>query len=243
MRLTAIKDFRTALGPVRHQGRRPTCLSFAASDVHRHARQHRELLCVEWLYYHVSQHAGTGPHDGTTMPDTRAVLKSIGQPVEAVWPYSILPPNPTAWQAPAAPEELMTCGSTGCGTGLQAVRQRIDDDLPVVIGLYASDTFNQPQSWSYDGAEVILAADLGHPIDDARGHAVTVVGRGEFAGEAVLLLRNSWGDRWAQQGHAWVRESYLGPRLAGAFVISKGEGDVLQSDGRLADADSSPRLG
>lgn len=243
MSLSVIKDFRAALGPVRHQGRRPTCLAFAASDVHRHARQHPELLCVEWLYFHVSQHAGTGPHDGTTMPDTRAVLKSIGQPVETVWPYSMMPPNPGSWQPPATAHPSMTCGSTGCGNGLHAVRQRIDSDLPVVIGLFTSDTFNQPQSWVREGDEVILAPDLGHPIDDTRGHAVTVVGRGDYAGEAVLLLRNSWGDRWGANGHAWVRESYLGPRLAGAFVISKGEGDVLQSDGRFADADASPRLG
>ncbi len=218
-------------------------MSFAASDAHRHARQHPEFLCVEWLYYHVSQMAGTGPHDGTTMPDTRTVLKSIGQPEESVWPYSMTPPDPTVWRAPATKEVAMTCGSTGCGPGLQELRQRVDDDLPVVIGMFTSDTFNQPQSWSYDGAEVILGADLGHPIDLTRGHAIMLVGSGDYAGEPVLLLRNSWGDGWGNQGHAWVRESYLVPRLVEAFIISKGEGDVLQSDGCFADADTSPRLG
>lgn len=243
MSLSVIKDFRAALGPARHQGRRPTCLSFAASDVHQHARQHPDIFCVEWLYYHVSQYAGTGPQSGTTVPDTRAVLKASGQPIERVWPYSPYPPHPSRWSPPAATSKVMTCGSAGCSTGLRGIRQEIDADIPVVIGLYTSMTFNDPTSWDYAGSEVILGADDGLPIDRTRGHAVVVVGRGDYGGELVVLLRNSWGALWGHQGHAWVRESYLGPRLVDAFVISKGDGDVLQSDGRFADADASPRLG
>jgi len=143
MSLLVIKDLRAVLGPVRHQGRRPTCLSFATSDAHRHARQHPEPLSVEWLYCHASQLAGTGLHEGTAMPDTRTVLKSIGQPVETVWPYSKLTPNPATWQPPLTSEVSMKCGSTVCGTGLSGVRQGIDDDLPVVIGLFTSATFDE----------------------------------------------------------------------------------------------------
>ncbi len=243
MTLTIEKDFRAELGAVRHQGRRPTCLAFAASDVHRHARRHPEWFCVEWLYYHVSQHAGTGPHCGTTIADTRTILKSVGQPEEPEWPYSGTPPSPATWRPPTLTKEPLTSGSTGCSAGLQAVRQRIDEDLPIVIGLFTSDTFNQPPTWEYAGDEVILGSDTGHPIDYARGHAVIVAGRGDYSGQPVMLLRNSWGARWGHQGHAWVLEAYLAPRLADAFVISKGEGDVLQSDGRYADAHPSTRLG
>lgn len=243
MSLTVIKDFRAALGPARHQGRRPTCLSFAASDVHQHARRDPEVFCVEWLYYHVSQHAGTGPQAGTTVPDTRAVLKSTGQPVESVWPYSPYPPHPSSWAPPAVSSKLMTCGSNGCSSDLDGIRQEIDAGIPVVIGLYTSTTFKDSNSWYYAGSEVVLDEDKGAPIDTNLGHAVVVVGRGEFVGSPLLLLRNSWGARWGHDGHAWVRESYLGPRLVDAFVISKGDGDVLQSDGRYADADASPRLG
>jgi hypothetical protein len=227
MNLSIAKDIRAELNSVRHQGRRPTCLAFAASDVHRHARKHPEYLCVEWLYYHATQQAKTGPHAGTTIPDTRAVLKGLGQPVESIWPYSSAPPNPTTWRPPAASGELMTCASSEHGTGLQAVRQNIDQGMPVVIGLFVSDTFNFSQTWDYSGDDVILARDADQPIDHTRGHAVVVVGRGGYHGEPVMLLRNSWGPNWGHQGHAWVRETYLHARLAGAFVVTKGEANVL----------------
>lgn len=243
MTLTITKDIRAELHAVRHQGRRPTCLSFAASDVHRHARRHPEYLCVEWLFYHASQHAGTGPHVGTTISDTRAVLKAIGQPDEPVWPYNGIPPNAARWQPPSVVGNLMTCASSGYGSDLQAIRDRLDEDIPVVIGMFVSDTFNFSGSWDHDGQEVILGHDLGKPVDQSRGHALVVVGHGSYSGEPVVLLRNSWGRNWGHDGHAWVRESYLAPRLAGAFVISKGDGHVLQSDGRYADAHPGARLG
>ena len=222
MSLTIAKDIRAEMNGVRHQGRRPTCLAFAASDIHRHARQHPEDLCVEWLFYHVTKQARTGPHAGTTIPDTRTVLKAIGQPVEMIWPYSGIPPNPATWSPPTVSGNLLTCKSADCSCDLQEIQQHIDQGTPVVVGLFTSHTFDSAQTWEHAGNEVILGKDDGEPIDASRGHAVVVVGRGAFNGESVMLLRNSWGHKWGQDGHAWVRESYLGPRLAGAFVVSKG---------------------
>lgn len=243
MTLTISKDMRAELHGVRHQGRRPTCLAFAASDVHRHARRHPEYLCVEWLYYHAAKQAGTGPHVGITIPDTRSVLRALGQPEEPIWPYNSRLPNPATWIPPKGSGKLMISGSNSCGAGTQAICQHIDDDVPVVVGMFISDTFNFPHTWDQAGPEVILGQDATQPTDQSRGHAVVVVGRGDYCGDRVLLLRNSWGSNWGYDGHAWVRESYLTPRLSSAFVISKGDGDVLQSDGRFADAHPGARLG
>lgn len=234
-------DFRADLGDVRDQGRRPTCLSFAASDAHRHRRRHPEPLSVEWLFYHVARHAGTGLHTGTTMLDTRAVLRAIGQPEEAVWPYSTTPPAPTAWRPPSPRPELMACASAACAAEMQAVREQVDKGIPIVIGMFTSTTFLSPTDWAYHGSEIVLGRDPGEPVDPARGHALVVVGGGRVSGEPVLLIRNSWGPRWGAEGHAWVYEDYLAPRLAGAFVISKGDGDVLQS--YASGAHASARLG
>lgn len=243
MTLTVTKDIRAELHGVRNQGRRPTCMSFAASDAHRHARKHPEYLCVEWLYYHVSKRAGTGPQAGTTIPDTRAVLNAIGQPEEPIWPYSSQRPDPTVWRPPSKVGTPLKCGSSLCTGGLQGLRQRVGQGVPVVIGMFVSDTFNAPQTWDHVGGEVILGADIGKPVDHRRSHAVVVVGLGHYGGDPVMLLRNSWGSNWGNKGHAWVRESYLAPRLSGAFVILKGDYDVLQSDGHFADAHAGARLG
>lgn len=236
MTLEISTDMRAALGTVRDQGRRPTCLSFAASDAHRHARRHEDRLCVEWLYYHAAKRAGTGPRCGTTMPDTQAVLRGIGQPVEASWPYSATWPDPTRWQPPKQISPLLTCESNGCAPDINAIRAKLVAGRPVVVGVLLSNTYRFPAGWTHLGAEVLLAPDKHEPIDQSDGHAMVIVGHGQSNGEPLMLLRNSWGSRWGHEGHAWVREDCLAPRVVGAFVIAEGDGNVLQSDVSGADA-------
>lgn len=243
MTLTIMKDIRAELHAANDQGRRPTCLSFAASAAHRHARKHAKALSVEWLFYHTGRHAGTGPETGTTIPDTRTILQTIGQPEETVWPYFSVQPSLSLWKPPSSSSELLTCASAGCGSDMDRLRDLINQNIPVVIGVFISDAFLVPTSWCRSGAEVILGTDPHEEVDPTRGHAVVLVGHGALDGEAFFLLRNSWGTQWGYEGHAWISETYLAPRLIGAFTISKGDGDVLQSDGRFADAHPGARMG
>lgn len=235
MTLDVLQDLRFALGPVRDQGRRPTCLSFAASAVHEQARGDLDPLCVEWLFYHAAQRAGTGPGEGTTMPDTRHVLQVLGQPLELIWPYSGSPTYGTGWRPPADAAPLFRCGSDGSGTDLTQMRLVLDRGKPVVLALFVSGAFTAATTWLRTGPEIILPND-GEPIDHQRGHAVVAVGHGRFGREGLILVRNSWGRAWGAEGHAWVREPYLSRRLFGGFSISEGDGDVLQSNAGGIDA-------
>ncbi|MCA1337929.1 C1 family peptidase [Pseudooceanicola marinus] len=235
MKLHIVKDLRSFLGPVRDQGRRPTCLSFAASAAHEHARGAFEPLSVEWLYYHTAQLAGTGPDDGTTLPDTRRALHQIGQPDEPAWPYRSQLTDRGSWVAPTIGSPLFRCGSNKCDPVMVQVQTQLDQSQPVVLALYVSSTFTASGNWLCADGEIILPED-GEPIDRGRGHGVVAVGYGRFGEETVLLLRNSWGTGWGRDGHAWVSESYLARRLFGGFNICEGDGDVLQSNagGRYA---------
>ena len=60
-------DPRAALGSARDQGRRPTCLAFAASDAHRQARRHPAPFCVAWLHYHAIAGSSGIVEDGETI--------------------------------------------------------------------------------------------------------------------------------------------------------------------------------
>lgn len=235
MTLNVLQDLRSGLGPVRDQGRRPTCLPFAASAAHEQARGDLDPLCVEWLFYHAAQRAGTGPREGTTMPDTRQVLHDLGQPLETIWPYNGLPPSATAWRPPAGVVPLFRCGSDGCDADLAHIRQVLNCGRPVVLALFVSGTFTAVATWLRAGTEIILPDDV-EPIDRQRGHAVVAVGHGRFGSEDLILVRNSWGPAWGAGGHAWVRGTYLSRRLFGGFSISEGECDVLQSDAGGIDA-------
>lgn len=218
-------DFRADLGPVRDQGRRPTCLAFAASDAHRHARRHPNLFCVEWLFHHAAHRAHTGPNDGITALDTRAVLENPGQPDEAFWPYSSVSPNPQTWKPPVGAPTLWQCRPRTCGANPAAVCASVKNGVPAVVCFRVSDAFRIPGAWETAGAEIVLGVKEDSSTDEL--HAVVAVGCGSYRSEPVLLVRNSWGANWGRDGHAWVRESYLGPRLADAFTIIRGDCHVL----------------
>lgn len=229
MTLSIMQDLRPVLGPVRDQGRRPTCLSFAASAAHEQARADLEPLCVEWLYYHAAKRAGTGPREGTTLPDTRHVLHEIGQPLEPVWPYNGRPVQDRDWSPPTNVSSLFRCGSDDCESHAAQIRELLDRGRPVIIALFVSSAFTAATTWIRMGNEIILPEDS-EPIDRQRGHAVVAVGHGRIGQDELILIRNSWGMAWGRGGHAWVRESYLSRRIFGGFSISEGDGDVLQSD-------------
>ncbi len=80
-------DLRTRLQPVRHQGRRQSCLAFATSTAHEHKAGIAEHLSVEYLFYcSVERTPGKNPTDGTTMAAAAGALADEGQPIEAAWP-------------------------------------------------------------------------------------------------------------------------------------------------------------
>ncbi|MGH9877797.1 MAG: C1 family peptidase, partial [Nitrososphaerales archaeon] len=83
--------------------------------------------------------------------------------------------------------------------------QSLDDGIPIVIGLSLSDAFFSP------GTDGIITAR--EPVDRHRRHAVIGVGHGKQGQELFVLVRNSWGSAWGNNGYAWVSQDYMEPRL------------------------------
>ena len=224
--LNIVADLRTQLEPVRDQGRRPTCLSFAASSTHRVAHGHLSELSPEWLYFHATRHDGLQPDQGSTIEATCAVILRDGQPDEAFWPYqgSVVFPNP--YQPPSRNPAVVRC-DTGQRSGTaRRWRSEIDAGYPVVMTLFISSAFHQtPQ---FVGTEPLMREDQ-DPIDPALAHAVVLAGHAELKSASYFLVRNSWGPKWGWAGYAWFPETYLTRRFAGAFVIQHGATDDVQS--------------
>lgn len=225
--LVAAVDLRGQMEVARNQGRRPTCLAFAASVVHRAAHNHPAELSPEWLYYHATLRDGLRPDQGSTIEATRSIIVADGQPDEAFWPYQSEEANPVPYSPPAGTPSVVRCESGLRRNNPSCWRDELDAGRPVAIVLHISTAFYSAAS--YSGKEAVMSDD-NDLVDPAMAHAVVLVGHGVNRSEPHFLVRNSWGLSWGWAGHAWFPETYLARRCAGAFVIHHGASDDVQTN-------------
>lgn len=207
-------DIRGLVGPVRDQGRRPTCLAFAVTAAHETQYKLQHLLCPEWLYYHAVTRAGDPPDAGSTFEETAAALAIDGQPEEFHWPYcgDVLP---SPWTPPMNPLDLYHTDGKLNGLNCNRVREALKNCTSTIIALLIDHTLFK---WSFDRGHAIIV-DSPPPYDSESGHAVLVVGHGELNGKPHFLIRNSWGLGWGDNGHAWISEDYAKARIYGTMEL------------------------
>jgi hypothetical protein len=198
------------------QGPRGTCLAFAVSTAHEHARRVRrsrvDALGEETLYWACKQidgdrRAGTFPRSATD------ALRRHGQSADALWPYdSQLDDTVAAYRPPAAavaPDAMRHARMHAIDTGLDTLRRHLAAAVLVVLGIELWEQFFTDHHGAL--AEPTPADLLG------AGHAVTLVGFDDARAE--LLLRNSWGPRWGDGGHARLPYRALAVVARGAWVL------------------------
>ncbi|HVB14007.1 MAG TPA: C1 family peptidase [Candidatus Dormibacteraeota bacterium] len=205
-------DLRSLMAPIRDQGRRGTCLAFAATAAHevgRSAGAAPEDLSEEALYWGCKRIDGNW-NAGTTFGSASAALGRWGQPLEADWPYDATRADGVAYSFHKRPggSGWFQSGLRKISVALSAVRTHLDDGTLVLLALTVFDTFFQP-----DAAGHIADPPSG---SSARGrHAVLAVGHQTDQ----ILIRNSWGNSWALGGYAWIGDGYIGAHAGDAWII------------------------
>ena len=206
MNITILVDHRESLGPIRDQGARPTCLSFAGTSAHEHARQSTMPLSPEYLHYFTSIN---DPTDGASFPELASALRNPGQPPEADCPYwynGLLP----GWLPPPG-VRLYRRESDLKDSSADEVETLLTAGQVPVLGISLPVGFFSPAPpWliSHDG-----------PI---RGfHAVVAVGLGTADTSRCFLVRNSWGLEWGDNGHAWLDEAFLSRHLRDLLALTE----------------------
>jgi hypothetical protein len=208
MTISPTVDLRSQFGPVRDQGARPTCLAFATSDTHAALRDGWHVLSAEYLFHRAQQRTKRTPHQGATVPGMLGALRDEGQPAEAGWPYlKAVPSDVSQWQPPSTAKPLYRRAGKSGGDKVAEIVSELDAGRPVITLMRLSRSFYRPAS----GGIVDEAAN--DPPDLNRRHAVIAVGHGTLHGKRVVLIRNSWGSAWGDQGHAWITETFLNPRV------------------------------
>lgn len=197
-----VVDVSGDLLEVRDQGLRGTCLVFATTTGHEHARFRRRAapplsLSVELLFWRCKQLDGAMADDGTSFSAARDALVGPGQPPESAWPYDAGRDHRAPDYSPP-PEALDESGLRHATlrpltADTEAICQELRDGRVVVVGL---------ELWAgfYDCNGASLAA----PEDDldGAGHAVCLVAIDDDRG--AVKIRNSWGAHWGEGGYAWL---------------------------------------
>lgn len=190
----AIADISGHLGPARDQGQRPTCMSFATSDVHQASRQLGKQLSTDALHHQAAKAIGRGANDGVPVGSIFDVLEKSGQVEEAFWPYGASAPiceNPTSYRAIASSYAFDEA----------VVIDRIRSGFPVGLGLKVGTEF-----FKADGVSAVSLKDFSQV---QAMHAVVLVGVRKGTDGIEFLVRNSWGLAWASAGHSWVESQYI----------------------------------
>lgn len=206
------QDLRAEFGAARDQGARPTCLAFAASDSHAGVRAGWDPLSCEFAFFHAQRRAMRPPSSGAVLQHMLDALQLNGQPVEAGWPYlSDTPTFAAAWTPPSAPGTLFgRTGAEGLSTFAEVV-QHLDAGRPVMLLLALTPSFFRPD------AQGVVTPAAGEKPDLSLRHAVIGVGHGLVDNAPAILIRNSWGSEWGDQGYGWLPASFVS---AGLFALA-----------------------
>ena len=203
-------------GPARDQGARPTCLAFAASDLHAALRPGWEPLSCEYAFFHAQRRAGRQAEAdrklGARLPDMLDALRIDGQPREQGWPYlRALPANMNKWRPPANVGEIFRRAGRVETGGVERITSMLDRGAPLLVTLRLSRSFHCA------GCDASGPPGVVDPPDDEElypaVHAVVVIGHGLYDGRRAILVRNSWGGGWGNGGQAWLTENFLAPRI------------------------------
>lgn len=192
-------DLRNELPPVRDQGSRPLCLVFASSDLNSHVNNISLQLSVEYLaYYSYKDFANDDYSQGLTIPAVSQTLKKHGQPLEQLFPYI------SSAEKPKQPlddykEKVYSIGhekKLSCNDIIKI----LEAGKALVVGVdITASFFNLKPPYVID----LENGSYG-------GHAIIIVGYGMLEdGSLTFLVRNSWGDAWGDNGHAWLTSDYL----------------------------------
>lgn len=221
-------DYRDKMPPVFDQGQRGSCVACASTWTVKAYQEVAEGdypeggLSPAFVYTLCKQNDGAPHQEGTQPRVAMKVMKKTGVCPEDDMPYSTLADLP-APEVPAIPNDawgpaglyriqsyaqLCSAGDGDRSQVLSAMRQALKNEGPFLMALLVCVNFIPDQNHC-----------LPLPQGAVRGgHAVGIVG--DLPDKQCLILRNSWGDSWGDNGYAYLPYGWLtGKGIMGWYVF------------------------
>ena len=198
-------DLRSKMSPIVDQGQLGSCTANAIVSGLREyleidAEQELVRLSRLFLYYEERELEGTINEDsGASLRDGMKVLSQIGVCPEEDYPYDIskFTEAPTSLAIDHAAQYKIN--EYHRITNLQDLKVALSEGLPVVFGFQVYQSFESEQ--------VAKTGKVPMPKKDEQllgGHAVLAVGYMDKGNSGSLIVRNSWGNEWGDQGYCYM---------------------------------------
>ena len=162
-------------------------------------------LSAEYLHFF----AAGGTLSGVSVQNIADALKQKGQPIDADCPYLSTDP-PRGWKPRARLTVYRRNSQERNGSNLREIEKLIRGEQVPILGIALTNGFfapTPPWNISSDG-----------PL---RGfHAVVGVGMGKLNNTQSVMIRNSWGLDWADDGYAWLDAAYISRHLKKVLVLT-----------------------
>jgi C1A family cysteine protease len=205
--LPAECDLRPSMPPVYDQGQLGSCTGNAIAGAMEYERDRQGLSDFIpsrlFVYYNERALEGTVSSDsGAVIRDGIKVVNSDGVCPETLWPYDIgmftVKPPKHCFVAAATDKAVQYEAIQTLG----ALKDAIASNLAVVFGFTVYQSFESP-AVAQSG---VLPMPKPHEAT-VGGHAVVAVGYNDAKNQ--VIVRNSWGASWGEQGYFYMPYQYM----------------------------------
>jgi hypothetical protein len=187
-------DLRNQLTPVRDQGPDGCCVAFALCSM-------KEFLNIKGNYYKnylspwfIYLQRSNSTTEGMYPKNALDILKNKGVTTELYFPYRVAKSKSDITQKDYFDAENFKISDYALVNSINDLKQALHQSGPCIIAFPCYNS--SPTFWKQNSGDKLLG-----------GHCVLVVG---FDSTKGFLIRNSWGNNWANNGYTWFAYSDWG---------------------------------